>query len=330
LTLLWLEWNVGSINTSFQYSRRTQSQLTILIVSKRNKNVIYNSKNHYFPLVALFPSVVSSYTLPRGNIVIFVLINSKRRVNLKDFKTNNVWLMQGDCLERMKEIPDGSVDMILCDLPYGTTSCKWDAVIPFDMLWKQYERIAKQNAIIALTASQPFTSALVMSNPKMFKHEWIWIKNRGSNFANTVREPMKEHEAVIVFSKGKWTYNKQMQERTGGGADRVKYNVSFESKSENYREFEGRKENKLPELRVPSSWQKFNTEVGLHPTQKPVTLMEYLIKTYSNEGETILDNCMGSGTTGVACKNTGRKFIGIELDDNYFDIAKQRILGEQQ
>lgn len=177
-------------------------------------------------------------------------------------------LLKGDCLELMKRLPAGSVDMILCDLPYGTTACKWDTVIPFEPLWTQYRRIAKKNAAIVLTASQPFTSALIMSNPVMFKHEWVWIKNRGSNFANTVREPMKEHESVLVFSTKGWTYNKQMQERTGGGADRVKYNVAFESGSDNYRKFEGRSENKLPELRVPSSWQKFNTEVGFHPHTK--------------------------------------------------------------
>jgi len=231
----------------------------------------------------------------------------------------------GDCLEVMKDIPDGSIDMILCDLPYGITSNKWDCQINFEALWEQYWRILKPTGIVALSASQPFTSMLVMSQVQYFRHEWIWIKNRGSNFANTVREPMKEHESVLIFSKGKWTYNKQMQERTGGGAERVKYNVKFESKSSNYREFEGRTENKRPQLRVPSSWQKFNVEVGLHPTQKPVKLLEYLIKTYTNEGETVLDNCMGSGSTGVACINTNRNFIGIELDEKYFDIARGRI-----
>jgi len=231
----------------------------------------------------------------------------------------------GDCLEVMKDIPDGSIDMILCDLPYGITSNKWDCQINFEALWEQYWRILKPTGIVALSASQPFTSMLVMSQVQYFRHEWIWIKNRGSNFANTVREPMKEHESVLIFSKGKWTYNKQMQERTGGGAERVKHNVKFESKSSNYREFEGRTENKRPQLRVPSSWQKFNVEVGLHPTQKPVKLLEYLIKTYTNEGETVLDNCMGSGSTGVACINTNRNFIGIELDEKYFDIARGRI-----
>lgn len=238
---------------------------------------------------------------------------------------SNIELYNGDCLEVMKNIADKSVDMVLCDLPYGTTSNKWDIIIPFNELWEQYDRICKDNAMICLFGSQQFSSLLVASNVKEFRHEWIWIKNRGSNFANTVREPMKEHEHILCFSKGKWTYNKQMQERTGGGSERVKYNVKFESKSDNYREFEKRLENKLPEMRVPSSWQKFNVEVGLHPTQKPVALLEYLIRTYTNEGETVLDNTMGSGSTGVACVNTGRNFIGIELDEKYFKIAKERI-----
>lgn len=234
-------------------------------------------------------------------------------------------LYLADCLERMADIPDGSVDMVLCDLPYGTTACKWDVVIPFEPLWQAYRRVCKPNAAIVLTASQPFTSMLVMSNPEWFRHEWVWIKNRGSNFANTVREPMKEHESVIVFAEKGWTYNKQMQERTGGGADRVKYGVAFRSQSENYREFEGRGPQMLPEMRVPSSWQKFGCEVGLHPTQKPVALMEYLIRTYTNAGNIVLDNTMGSGTTGVACVRANRCFLGIERDPHYFQVACERI-----
>ena len=234
-------------------------------------------------------------------------------------------LINGDCIEKMKEIPDKSVDLVLCDLPYGITQNKWDSVIPIDKLWEQYERIVKDSGVIALTATQPFSSMLVMSNTKMFKHEWIWIKNRGSNFANTVREPMKEHEHVLIFSKGKWTYNKQMQERTGGGADRVKYKLDNRTaSSSNYNGFDKKNRNQ-GEMRVPSSWQKFNVEVGLHPTQKPVALMEYIIKTYTNEGDTVLDSCMGSGTTGVACKELNRNFIGIEIDEDYFNIAKERI-----
>ena len=239
-------------------------------------------------------------------------------------------LYNDDCLVAMKQIQDGSVDMVLADLPYGTTQNKWDSIIPLEPLWKEYWRVCKPTAAILLTSSQPFTAVLVVSQLQYFRHEWIWIKNRGSNFANTVREPMKEHESVLMFSKGKWSYNKQMQDRTGGGLDRVKYNVAFESGSDNYRKFEGRPENRLPDQRVPSSWQKFNCETGFHPTQKPVSLMEYLIKTYTQEGETVLDNTMGSGTTGVACMNTGRDFIGIEMDAEYFRKAKERIGSSQQ
>ena len=149
-----------------------------------------------------------------------------------------------DCLEGMKEIPDGSIDMVLCDLPYGVTSNSWDSIIPLEKLWKAYDRVCKPTAAIVLTASQPFTAILVTSNLQMFRHEWIWIKNQGSNFANTVRESFKEHEEVLVFSKGKWTYNPQMQPRAESGKDRVKYNVKFHSSSSNYREFENRDVNK--------------------------------------------------------------------------------------
>jgi site-specific DNA-methyltransferase (adenine-specific) len=233
-------------------------------------------------------------------------------------------LYNDDCLSVIETLQD--VDVVVTDPPYGTTACKWDSVIPLNEMWRQLEIATKPTAAIALTASQPFTSSLVLSNPKMFKHEWIWIKNRGSNFANTVREPMKEHESVLVFSKGKWTYNKQMQDRTGGGLARSNYKVSHnDAEREAYQKFEGREAHKMSKKRVPSSWQKFNVEVGLHPTQKPVSLMEYLIKTYSNEGDVVLDFTMGSGTTGVACLNLGRKFIGIEKDAAYFKTALDRI-----
>ena len=237
-------------------------------------------------------------------------------------------LMQGDCLEMMRNIPDGSVDMVLTDPPYGTTQCKWDSVIPFEPMWAQLNRVTKESGAIVMTAGQPFSSALVMSNPKQFKHEWVWIKNRGSNFANTVREPMKEHEVALVFSNGKWTYNKQMQPRTGGGVNRVAYDFKAITKTENYGAI-GSPNLRQGEMRVPSSWQKFNVASGAektkHSTQKPVALMEYLIKTYTNEGEIVLDFTMGSGSTGVAAKNLGRRFIGIELDEKYFQIAKGRI-----
>jgi len=166
-----------------------------------------------------------------------------------------------------------------------------------------------------------------MSNPKEFRHEWVWIKNRGSNFANTVREPMKEHESVLVFSEGKWAYNKQMQERTGGGVALVGKRVACgKKKREGLGEFKQHEAiEALPELRVPSSWQKFNTQVGLHPTQKPVDLMRYMVRTYSNPGDVVLDFCMGSGTTGEAAILEGRKFIGIENNQEYFDTATRRL-----
>jgi site-specific DNA-methyltransferase (adenine-specific) len=223
----------------------------------------------------------------------------------------------GDCFEVMRDLPDGSVDMVLCDLPYGTTQNKWDSVLPFDDLWSEYLRLCKPNAILALTASQPFSSALVMSNMKLFKHEWVWIKNRGSNFANTVREPMKEHESVLVFSKGKWTYNKQMQERTGGGvaaAGKQNSRGGFCSPRNYGAGNTERMTAVLPKLRVPSSWQKFNCEVGIHPNQKPVALFEYLIRTYTDEDMVVLDNTAGSGTTAVAAENAGRRWICIERE----------------
>ena len=237
-------------------------------------------------------------------------------------------LLKGDCLIEMRNIADSSVDMILCDLPYGTTACKWDSVIPFEPLWKQYKRVIKDNGAIVLTASQPFTSSLIMSNLKMFKYEWIWEKNRGSNFAVLKYQPMKEHENVLVFSKKTHLYNPIMQERKGGGLARTKYNYTrTENSNSEVMNFlpKHANHNGNNKLRYPSSLQKFNCEVGKHPTQKPVTLFEYLVKTYTNENDIVLDNAMGSGTTGVACVNLKRNFIGIELNDNYFEIATNRI-----
>ena len=239
-------------------------------------------------------------------------------------------ILHGDCLEVMKDIESKSIDMILSDPPYGTTQCKWDSVIPLKPMWKQLKRVIKPNGIIAMTTSQPFTSVLVVSNLEMFKHEWIWIKNRGSNFANTVREPMKEHETVLIFSLGNWTYNKQMQLRAESGLARAKFTVEHSNqKREGTRQFEGREHHKISDLRVPSSWQKFNTAAGKektkHPTQKPVALMEYLIKTYTNEGELVLDFACGSGTTGVACQNLNRNFILIDKTEEYIKITKDRL-----
>jgi len=239
-------------------------------------------------------------------------------------------IYHGDCLDIMKDVPDGSIDMILCDLPYGTTACKWDAIIPFELLWGQYERIVASNGAVVLTASQPFTSALVMSKPKWFRHEWIWQKNRGSNFALLKWQPFKEHESILVFSKETANYYPIMEERSESGKSRCVYTFNNKVTSEtiNNQTFynQNGERRKLNEnLRNPSSVQKFNTEVGLHPTQKPVSLFEYLIKTYTNKGETVLDNCIGSGTTAIACINTGRNFIGIEKEQEYFDIATKRV-----
>lgn len=235
-----------------------------------------------------------------------------------DYKDENVWLMIGDCLERMKEIPDGSVDMILCDLPYGTTRNKWDTVIPFDDLWREYGRICR--GAFVLTASQPFTSALVMSKANWFRHNWVWEKSAATGHLNAKRQPMKQHEDVLVFSRKTATYNPQglvpFNKVTRRGNSGSNFGAAG---NENFQEF----------TNYPRTIQRFTSDRdAVHPTQKPVALMEYLIRTYTNPGDMVLDNCMGSGTTGVACSNTGRKFIGIEMDEKYFDIAKNRILGE--
>lgn len=238
-------------------------------------------------------------------------------------------LMQGDCLELMKQIPDGSVDLVLCDLPYGTTACKWDTVIPFEPLWAQYRRVAKPNAAIVLTASQPFTSALGASNLKWLRYSWYWRKTRATGHLNAKKMPMKDIEDVLVFYACPPTYNPQGLVALGkvqkNSASHIARGVSSDptsvvtggiTRGTYVQEATGYPRQVLD---FPSDG---NT---VHPTQKPVALMEYLIHTYTNEGETVLDNCMGSGSTGVACVNTNRKFIGIELDQGYFDIAKKRI-----
>ena len=236
-------------------------------------------------------------------------------------------LRYGDTIEQMKLIPDKSIDMILCDLPYGTTACKWDAVIPFKELWEQYERIIKPNKAIVLTASQPFTSALVMSNPKIFKYEWIWHKNKGGNPLNAKIQPMKQHESVLVFCKGKATYNPILEDRAESGRKRV---LSARVKGGNIKDDAVYGQTNIiftnyNEKRLPQTVQHFNVERGLHPTQKPCELVEYFIKTHSNENDTILDNTFGSCTTGIACINTNRNFIGIENNMDYFNISLKRV-----
>jgi site-specific DNA-methyltransferase (adenine-specific) len=227
-------------------------------------------------------------------------------------------LMQGDCLELMKTIPDGSVDMVLTDPPYGTTACKWDSVIPFEPMWEQLKRVTKKNGAIVMTASQPFTSALVMSNVKMFKYCWVWDKVNATGHLQARRMPMKRHEDVCVFFNdgGSFYYPQGLEPfnrlvRRGSNGENY-----LPSGTENFQEY----------TNYPRSILEFKVEGSRsHPTQKPVALMEYLIKTYTNPQETVLDFTMGSGTTGVAAKNLNRDFIGIELDETYFGIAKQRI-----
>ena len=232
-------------------------------------------------------------------------------------------LKLGECLDKLTEISDASVDMILTDLPYGTTACSWDSIIPLDKLWEQYNRVVKDNAAMVFTASQPFTTILASSNIKNFRYEWIWQKPQGTNPMNAKIMPLKSHENILVFYRTKPTYNPQMTIGTPYGG--------FKSETSTIGEVYGKAKsvhrNNPEGTRYPKTILKFKQEKGLHPTQKPVPLMEYLIKTYTNEGDVVLDSTMGSGTTGVACLNTSRKFIGIEKDPIYFQKAQERISG---
>ena len=234
-----------------------------------------------------------------------------------------------DCLVGMQEIPDKSIDAIICDLPYGTTACKWDNVIPFEPLWEQYKRIIKDNGAVVLFGSEPFSSKLRLSNLKWYKYDWIWNKKRGSGFLNAKRQPLRNHEIISVFYKKQCTYNPQFTKRVH---ERDFRNTVMKPESDIYGKINSYKSTitkdspaypkSIIEIRCLINNEK---EKVAHPTQKPVALLEYLIKTYTNEGETVLDNCMGSGTTAVACLNTNRNYIGFELDKYYFNIAKNRI-----
>jgi len=235
-------------------------------------------------------------------------------------------VVQGDCLEVMKDIPDKSIDMILCDLPYGTTACKWDTIIPFEPLWEQYKRIIKDNGAIVLTASQPFTSALVMSNVKMFKYCWYWEKERLTNIAQVKKRAGKTIEECAVFYKNQPIYNPQMTVYIGKKrTNKVKNGVMGKLTDTNTK--------KVIEyidtgFRYPTQVLKIQRDIlksNLHPTQKPVALFEYIIKTYSNEGDLVLDNCAGSGTTGIAARNLKRNFILIEKEQEYIDIINKRL-----
>src|SRR5574344_168883 len=241
-------------------------------------------------------------------------------------------LINGDCLEVMKDIPDGSVDLILCDLPYGTTACSWDKVIPFEPLWEQYERIIKDNGAIVLFGTQPFVTDLINSNRQYFRYDLIWDKDFGTDIFMAKKKPMSSHEHILVFYKKQPTYNPQMtMAKEKNMRDRQK-NYKKGCESSIYGEQKKYISTKDEKLRYPKSIFVYSNQKGelnrskrLHPTQKPVDLLEYLIKTYTNEGDLVLDNCMGSGSTGVACVNTNRNFIGIEKDDKYFEIARNRL-----
>ena len=237
-------------------------------------------------------------------------------------KTDNIWLMNGDCLELMKEIPDGSVDMVLTDPPYGTTACKWDSVIPFEPMWGELHRITKKNGAVVFFGGEPFSSALRMSNIKNYSYDWKWVKSKPVGHLNANRKPMNKYEDVIVFSVNQPTYNPQ------GLASISDRKVKRTNKGGVYGSSAG-KESVQRFTNYPRNVIKFKSQNGeYHPTQKPVDLLEYLIKTYTNEGDTVLDFTAGSGSTGVACLRTGRKFIGIELDENYFNVAKNRLINE--
>lgn len=254
-----------------------------------------------------------------------------------------IYLRNDDCFTALKELNDDLVDMVFVDLPYGTTACKWDTVIDLEKMWSELDRITKDNAPMLFTASQPFTSRLVSSNYDWFRYEWIYQKIAGSNFAQAKYQPMKEHESVLIFSKKpRPIYFPIKEERRGTGSDRAKYKYTDKSRKQvgqfmgqsiNESEFDYSNDSGNDKLRYPSSVQIFNNRAkgdrGLHPTQKPVAMVEYFIKTYTRENETVLDFTMGSGTTGVACKNLNRGFIGIEQDRDIFEIAYNRISTDQ-
>jgi DNA modification methylase len=241
-------------------------------------------------------------------------------------------LRQGDCLEVMKDIPDKSIDMILCDLPYGTTACKWDTIIPFDLLWEQYNRIIKDNGAIVLFGNEPFTSNLILSNINQYRQKLTWLKTRPTNVFNAKKQFMNWTEDIVIFYKRLPEFHPQM--RTDGQFTGKKIQRMNTDRKQGTLGRTGEKKNYIHEsnngLFYPKTVLEYsNVNNGknklYHPTQKPVTLLEYLIKTYTNENMIVLDNCMGSGSTGVACINTNRKFIGIEMDDKYYEIACERI-----
>ena len=243
---------------------------------------------------------------------------------------SKIELMKGDCLERMKEIPDGSVDLILTDPPYATTKNKWDSVIPFEPMWDHLKRIIKPNGVIVLFAQTPFDKILGASNIDMLKYEWVWFKNRPTGHLNSKFAPLKSHENILVFTEGSTSFVKNTKNSSTynpqGLVACLKVNKRTRGNG-NYDEVNNKLENVALFENYPKSVLNFKVEVGLHPTQKPVALLEYLINTYSNEGETVLDFTFGSCSTGVAALNTNRKFIGVEMEEKYFDIGASRMEG---
>ncbi|EMO43797.1 DNA-methyltransferase [Leptospira santarosai] len=241
---------------------------------------------------------------------------------------SSIQLFNDDCFNRLPQIPDKSINMILCDLPYGTTDCSWDTILPFKPLWEHYNRVIVENGAIILTASQPFTTALINSNPKHFRYELIWYKTKASGFLNANKMPNKSHENILIFYKRLPVYNPQKYQidpkfQRKGKSAKKNYSNLFNvrgPKSETYQYLDLGQRHPDSVLCFPSESGK-----GIHPTQKPIALMNFLISSYSNAGDTILDNCMGSGTTGVACIQTDRNFIGIEKEEEYFELAKRRI-----
>lgn len=229
-----------------------------------------------------------------------------------------------DCLQGMKRLADGSIDMILCDLPYGTTNCSWDTIIPFQPLWEHYERVIKDNGAIVLTGSQPFSTKLISSNIELFRYEWIWDKKNPTNFPLARKQPLKYHENILVFYKNQPTYNPQKwRGLPNHNQGSIKKDPTTEVFKPTRRTDDDLSGEKFPRSIIEIS--KHSSQLGLHPTQKPVELFEYLIKTYTNPGDVVLDNCMGSGTTAIACINTERRFVGFETEKKYFDLSLQRI-----
>ena len=241
---------------------------------------------------------------------------------------HNITLLQGDCLEEMKKIESKSIDCIICDLPFGTTKLEWDTIIDFDLLWSEYNRVLKDNANIVLFSSGDFTYKLYASNPKLYKYKLIWKKNVPTGMSSAKYRPMKYYEEILIFQKGRGCYNPQPKERVGVGKSCYNYD-HYCGNNNHMSELKKQPKKYDPDFVQPSDILEFNVVPNrkgkVHPTQKPVELLEYLVKTYTDVGDVVLDNCMGSGTTGVACKRLNRNFIGIEMNEEYFKIAKERI-----